>query len=488
MSTLTTNVPTSLDTPGTYVEFVHEKTGGSLVALPLRVLLVGMMATSGTATAATPVRILSESDAITLFGQGSEMHLMAAKAFEQGLLNEAAGRGGMPELWGDPIAAPSGGGTAAAIETLTVTVTTATAGNSVLRIAGRTLTVGVAAGDSATTIAAAIAAAITARARELPVTAAAVAEVVSCTHVTKGEHGNDVAYQVVSTPSGVSIALAQSVAGAGVIDITVAVDAAVDKNYDAVAVSLHSAAAVSDAAAHLTAMWGYAQKMWRWVFLGDRASLGTAQGYATGANNEHILISSCESCPNLPSEIAVAVATAAFGVEAPNANYDDVELALYPPPSSSAYTAAEEESAIDGGVTPLMPSFDGTRLRLGRLITTKITENNAPYNLLADLAYTRTEAYRATQYDVNYRQRFRQEVIDGGLSDPDATLLKRIRDMCVAVDRQMGARGYLRDVEKLVKQIRVDEADAPAGRLIVDSPLKVAGPLHQVVFKNRNYL
>jgi phage tail sheath gpL-like len=217
------------------------------------------------------------------------------------------------------------------------------------------------------------------------------------------------------------------------------------------------------------------------VFMGDRASLGTAQGYATSADTEKMLVVSCEGCPNLPSEIAVAAAIAAFGTDAPNANLDDVELALYPPAASVAYSGAEIESAIDGGVTPLAPSFDGTCLRIVRLVTTKITDGGAPYKLLADLAYSRTIAYRATQYDLAFRQRFQQQV----LTDE---VLERIRDTCVEIDRSMGSAGYLLDVEELVPQFRVERAVAPQGRALVQAPVKVAGPLHQIVVEHLNYL
>jgi phage tail sheath gpL-like len=481
-------VPSTLDTPGSYQFFSNQRSGGALATIAQRVLLVGVLASAGTATAETPVQILDVNDAITKFGQGSEMHLMAAKAFEQGILNAQVNRGAsMPELWGCPIAAP--GASVAAAETLTVTVTTAVAGNVIIRIAGRTLSVGVAAGDAQNTIATAIKNAINANARDLPVTAGVAANVVTATHVTTGTNGNDVVYEVVSTPSGVSVALAQSVAGTGTVDITNALNAAVDKNYDAIAVSIHSGTAVTDALAHLADMWLYSQKFWRWIFIGDKATLGTAQGYATSGNSEKLLVTSCERCPNLPSEIATAAAVCAFGTEAPNANLDDAQLALYPPPTSYVYTAAEQESAIDGGVTPLAPTANGQRLRVVRMVTTK-TKNDAgdDFPWLLDLAYSRTPAYRATQYDRAFRDRFKQEILDGALDDPEATLLKRIRDTCIGVDRAMAKNGWLRDVEDLIGQFLVGEADNPQGRVLVRAPCKVAGPHHQTVVEHLNLL
>ena len=481
---ITTSVPSSIDTPNTFHEFHYVKAGGSPVAVPARVLLVGVKTSGGAASTEVPVRIFDTADAITKFGKGSELALMAAKAFEQGNINQAYGYGGMPELWGCSIAPPTG---VAASSTLTVTVTTATAGTVVFRIAGRTLFAGVSAGDSVTAIATAISTAINAASRELPVTATSSAGVVTIPHNTTGTNGNDVSYEIVSTPSGVSVAWARPTDGTGTVSIANSLDAAVDRNYDAVAISIHSSTAITNSATHLTAMWGFAQKYFRWVFLGDRASQATTQAYATAADSDKIVVVTCENTPSLPSEIAAAAAVLAFGAERPNMNFDNARIALYPPLATYAYTASEIESAIDGGMTPLRPTPDGTALEVVKLVTTKVTDNSVPFLAAADLAISRTLAYRATQYDIQYRLRFRQEVIDGDLNDPNATLLARIRDMCVEIDREMGRLGYLRNVEDYVSQIRVEEASSPMGRVLVQAPCRVANPLHQVAFDHLSY-
>jgi len=88
---------------------------------------------------------------------------------------------------------------------------------------------------------------------------------------------------------------------------------------------------------------------------------------------------------------------------------------------------------------------------------------------------------------VAYRTRFQQEVIDGALDNPEATLLARVRDMGTSIDREMGRLGYLRDVETYIPQHRVEEASSPAGRLLYQAPCRVAGPLHQVAFEHLHY-
>lgn len=491
MATLIDPIPSNVRAPDDFHTFRSVKSGSGLDPLPMRVLLIGMKSAAGTATVETPVQVFDLSDAITKCGVGSELHLMAAKAFEQGRLNQASGRpgAGTPEVWICPIAALSGGGAAAAAQTLTVTASSAQAGTLVVRIAGRTIYVGVSALDAQNTIATALKNAIAAAAADLPGTAAVSTNVVTFTAPTTGTNGNDVAFEVVSAPSGVAVASAQSVAGVGTIDITNALNAAVDKNYDAVVPSIHSSAAISDLGDHLTAMWGYAQKMFRWGVVGDRASLSTAQGYATAADSERILIATYEQCPNLPSEIATAFAVAVFGISQPNANYDNVELALYPPPATYVYTGAEVESALAGGVTPLRPTPSASRSEIVRGITAKLTEGGAPFDALLDIGTIRTLAYRAQQYHLAYRARFRQEIIDGAVNDPEATLLKRVRDMCVGLDREMAAQTppILRDVEATVPEIRIAESSVVAGRLVVKAPCRPAGALHQVSFDHINY-
>jgi phage tail sheath gpL-like len=195
-----TGIPTSVKRPGAFHKFVFSTYGLGLIALAIRILMVGVMSSAGTTTAATPVQIFDEADADAKLGAGSECALMCRKALAQGRL-----QGSFPELWACPIATPGSG--TAHVKTLTVSGPATADGNLAVRIAGRTITIGVSNGDSANTIAAALAAAIQTIKASLPVTAAPSSAIVSCTHVTKGENGADVVYEVVSTPAGVGVSL-----------------------------------------------------------------------------------------------------------------------------------------------------------------------------------------------------------------------------------------------------------------------------------------
>lgn len=472
---ISTSIPSSLRRPGSFHTFLHTQAGRGLVPLPLRVVLVGIRGPSGVAALGQPIQIFDATDGDAKLGRGGELALMARAAFAQARL-----QGTNPEIWAAPIAEPSSG--ASATQTATVTTSSPVAGNLILSIAGRLLAVGVSATHTANEIAQAIKAEADRQRADLPVTAAVTNGMVTFTHATRGENGNDVVYAVVSAPQGVTVVLAQGTAGSGTVDVTAALDATLDKQYDGIALANHKAADVADAVAHTTAAWAPGEKKYRWVVVGERASLATATSLAS-ANDKTVLIITCEDCPALPCEIAAVAVVRAFGIERPNANYDGARLALPLPPAASAYTAPEIESALAGGATPLTPTADGLALKVERLVTTKVSENGAPFEALNDLAYSRTAAFLARQIDIGYATRFQEEVIDG-----DGELLARVRDMVIEVHRAAQTARYIRNVDEFLDQIVVEEAASPAGRLLVVAPFRVASPLHQAVFVHHHYL
>lgn len=466
-----TTTPANVRRPGAYPEFKFLAAGQQLVPLPLRVAIVAE-SKGGTLTLGVPIQVFDEDDADTKCGKGSFAALMARMALATMKI-----KGSGPEIWVCGVA-ESGG--LATQNTLTVVVTTAVAGNVVLQIGGKTITVGVSAADPQNTIATAIKNALDTNKAILPFTAAVAANVVTTTNVTKGVNGNDCAFTVLSQPVGVTVTAAQSVAGTLAADPTAAINALYDQRYHAVVLSNHTTVDVATAITARLDAWSYNQKNYRFFFMGERGSLGTAQTLQASANDFGIVVVSCEQIPGLPQEMAVGVAVAEFAREAPNANLDGDEIPMAPPNGSFAYTTAEIESGLNSGVTVLTPSITGARVRIERLVTTQTTLNSAPFEPLRDLAYPRTAAFRAEQLDIGFRTGFIQESLT-----PE--VLQRVRDMIIAKDRAMEAAGYLTGVDDLIDQIQVEKASTPAGRVVASAPFQVAGPLHQGVFVNTMY-
>lgn len=468
---ITTGLPSSVRRPGAFSAFKFNA-NLQLALTDLAVAIIAEKTAAGTATVDTPIEVFDEDDADTKGGINSLAALGVKKALEQAKI-----MGQSPRIFMVPIAEP-GGGTKATY-TFTVTVTTALAGNLVIRIAGRTITVGVSAGDAQNTIATAIKNAIDAQTRYLPGTASVATNVVTFTFATKGVNGNDCAVETVSAPSGVTCVAAASVAGAGAAVITTAVQSLYDRRYNAVCSSNHTTTDIATILVERLASWGYGQQNYRHFFIGERGSLGTAQTLANAAADFGILIGSYEATPSLPLEIAVCDAFAEFGSERPNVNMDGQRVALYPPSATYAYTTAEIESALAGGITPHVP--DGSYSKIVRMVTTQTTLDGVPSEALRDIAYSRTAAYRAELHANNFRAMFKQEVITDEVK-------ARIRTMQIGIDRGLEAQNILRDVETFLDQYVVEVSGAVAGRIVSSSPFRVAGPLHQLDSLHTMYL
>ncbi len=211
-------IPANWRMPLYWVEVDASKAGLPINTMPA--MLVGIKTSVGVAPANIPVPVASQAQADNYFGQGSHLANMFKAYFKNNFVGQ---------VYGLPLAE----GSTAATGTVTVTGPATAAGTIDLYVAGANVPVAVASGDSANTIATAIAAAINAN-KDLPVTASPSTNVVTCTCRWKGTSGNDIKLQDSyygaiggeSLPTGVSLAYVQvgsSVAGAGVPTFTTAI-------------------------------------------------------------------------------------------------------------------------------------------------------------------------------------------------------------------------------------------------------------------------
>lgn len=478
-----TGVSTALRRPQTFHNFTYQQGARSLVALPQRLLMIGT-SKGGTATAGTIYQISDPVETDGLFGVGAPLALMCRKAFEtEGYL----GRG--PFLYACGVVEPGAG--AAHTQTFTFGGAATVGGNGVFRIAGRTLTVPINVGDSVTVMATALNSAINAAKTMLPVTSSSAVGVVTTTHVAKGVGGNDVVFEVVSLPSGVTCVTAQGVAGTGVADETTALANAAGPDYDAIALENHASADVTLALAHVTTAWSASEKKWRWVFIGEPGTIGTATALASAANDRAIVVVNCEQTPSLPGEIAAAMGVALLSTTRPNGNWDKMRVPLYPPYDAFDFTNTEVETALAAGLTPLRPVVNQqTRVQtpgvvqIEKFVTTSTTVSGQPFEALRDIAVSRTGAFVARQIDAAFSAKF------GAAANPDGVLLDddaipRVRDMVSTILYALQDNKILKNVDSDIAQLVVEADLSAPGRINVDVTYTVVLGLHQVAFVHR---
>lgn len=480
--TVNTGINSSLLRPQTFHVLTYLRGNRALTPLPQRLCLIGPQSAAALATAGVVIQIDDPTQTDALFGIGSYMALMARKAFET---MAVLGQG--PALFACPLAET----TTKRQETITLAGTATEDKDLIIRIAGRFIVVGIANGTTAANASTALKNKLDELKALLPVTAAVATPVVTCSDVTKGTLGLDVTYESVQVPAGLTVAFAQTVAGAGALDIQTALDAIAGQEFDAVAISNHISADVTEINTHIASTWAASEKKPRWFFIGEPGSIGTATTLATAANHEGVVVVSWEQSRSLPCEIATAAAVGALSKNRPNANYDGMQLPLYPPPVAYAYTNAEIETALNAGLTPLSPLVDPASKsvvegigKIERMVTTRTTLSSIPFVLLRDLGVSRTAWAIAKQYDIAYAAKF------GSAANPDGVLLTedteaQLRDMVLNIDYAAQDSQWIENVDEDKAKLVVERDSSAIGRLNVDSAYTIVVGLHQVAFIHR---
>lgn len=465
-------IPSNLRAPGPKSEISFVENPNAVSVINNSIVIVAEKSAAGTGTVEVPTLVTDASQSDTLAGVGSLAALMSRGAFAI-----ARQKGRQPNIYLCLVAEPAGG--AKAVQTLTVTASGVIAGNLVFSIAGRVVTVGVSTGDTANSIATAIKNAIDEQKLNLPVTATVATNVVTCTFLTKGTNGNDVQYSILSQPTGVTVVAAVGTAGSGVTTVANALAALYNARYNGVALANHTTTDIAAALVDIATAWTPGVENFRHYFVAETASIGAAQALQAAANDKALTVLACELCPTLPGEIAAQALTAWLGYDQPTVNMDGEQLLVATPPGSYAFTPTEQEVLLAGGVTPIAP-VSGV-MAIIRLVTSKITENGAPFEPTREPAYVRMAAYLAEICANDFRTQFRQETLT-------PQVLKRIRASVITRHRSLEGIGWLKDVDVFLDMFSVTIDVSVSGRVKIVSPFRVAGPLHQAYYNHVMYM
>lgn len=482
--TIITSVPTTLRNPQTFHQFIYQTGGHALVPLPQRLIMIGTMK-GGVGVAGTIYPIDSSDTAESLFGVGTSLTLMCRKG-----LDCAAYVGGGPQFYAVGVIEPGGG--AARTQTLTITGTATGSGLMPLTVKGLPLNVPINVGDNPTTIATAVVNEVNRIKNLLPVTAAAVAGVVTFTGNHKGVWGQDIVFRVSTLlPAGVTAVFAAGVAGTGVSDQTAALASIAGPEYDIIANENHATADIALQLAHNTVAWGPSEKKWRWGIFGEPGSIGTATTIASAANDKTIIIANCEQCDSLPGEIATGVGVAWTAKTQPNGNWDRMKIPLAPPPQNFDFTTTQCETALGAGLTPLKAVSDPQSkiatpgiVQIVKMVTTSTTIGGQPSEVLRDAAISRVGAFVARQIDAKFVAQFGADADPQGALATDDALLK-VRDLVSDILYICQSSKILKNVDNDLKKLVVEyDASAP-GRVNIDVTYTVVVGLHQAVFVHR---
>ena len=392
MSVSFNTIPSGIRVPLFYAEMDN-----SAAATPTNQtasLLIGQMIEGGKAVADQPVFVSTPAMAKELFGRGS----MIARMVEAYRKVDSFG-----QLVVIPVA--DGSGTAATGK-VTCTGTAAEAGAISLYIGSDRVQVAVTEKMTAENAAKAIADAIALN-KDLPVTAQASTGAVTLTAKNKGTLGNDIILAVnlrgaingEKDVMGLGVEIEKMSKGATDPDLSVAIDAMGDEQYDFIGVPYCEAATLDKLAEKMndtSGRWSPFQMIFGHVYSAKRGDVNTLTTFGKNRNNQHETIVGVE--PALPTHTAEVLAayvarTAVFiSADPARPTQTGVLTGVMASPAGSRFVQNERQTLLENGIATLTTTVGSVMIE--RAITTY--QKNAYGD--ADASYLDSETLHTSAY------------------------------------------------------------------------------------------
>jgi phage tail sheath gpL-like len=306
-------IPANWKLPLYWVEVDPSKAGIWTIHQPS--LLVGIMTAEGVALPDVAIPVGSQAQADKQFGEGSHLSNMFAAFFANNFANE---------VWGLPVAEPTGGTAATGTITPVIDASGHEAGTISLYIAGHNVPVNIGASDDLTTINAAITAAINAD-FSLPVSAVTSPTEVSLTCNWLGTSGNDITMSdsyygrmgSEELPTGITMTYSSSgmlTGGAGSPVFTTAISNLGEKNYEYVALPFTDSTSLlaweTEYGFTDTGRWGWMRQLFGHLFSAKRGDYPTLVTFGESRNSGVTSIMAVELAAPSPVYEWVAAYTA----------------------------------------------------------------------------------------------------------------------------------------------------------------------------------
>lgn len=352
-------IPSALRVPGTFLEVDPSLAEVGVGAFPLRGLIIAPKISAGSVALNTPTRVTSAEQASALAGAGSMLSRMAAAWFSVNQSSEV-----------DVVAIDDG--TSPRQATIGFTGTTVV-GNVAIYIAGDRYVVNT--NQTAPLMAAELKTLVDAN-PEAPVTTSVSASTVTLTAKNSGA----MSYQLdirsnhqdgEETPTGISVTIANTVAGAGDLDISTAIAAISGVQYDVIVHPTTDATNLSAIETELASRADAMQAIPGHAFTGFASSQGVLAALGNTRNSAHSSILGFESFPGVSYERASSVAglVAKHGSIDPARPFQTLALPGFAPAVADRFSLTERNLLLYDGISTTVSDRAG-QVRVERLITT----------------------------------------------------------------------------------------------------------------------
>lgn len=465
------SIPASIRKPGKYFEYNTKLAVRTLPANKQRLLIIGQRLSTGTVAQAIPTQVFSDAEAAEYFGEGSIAHLMvraAIKAYAYLDLSVCA----LDDSASSPVAR---------VETLTLTGPATTSGTLTLSVGNVPVEIGIASGDTAVEIAAALKAALEAGYPDLPFTFAQGTSPndhkLTFTAKNKGTVANQVDFAAEVTTSGVTATLAETTPGSVDPDIQTALDAVFAEDYTLIATSFNDATSLDKLRDHLDGVSGPMEQRPAVGIYGYDGVLADCTTLAGTINSGRVLCAYLRGTKSPAYEIAAAMAAVVASEEDPARPLNTLELKkIAAPPVASRLSRTEQESLLYNGVTPLEVG-PGEKVQIVRAITTYIHDPQGIDDVsLLDVTTIRTLDYVRKACRERIALRFPREKLSSKTPE-------KVRDQLLDVLYALEALEIVEEVDANADGLVVERDLQDVNRLDAKIPVDVVNGLH--VFAGR---
>jgi phage tail sheath gpL-like len=404
MSGIFSELPDAVRLPFAYTEFDPSQADRGLSEMPYNVLLVGQMFAAGEAEPLTLQRPTTAAAAGRLFGAGSMLAQMVEAYLNANRLTRMLALGTLD----------FSGGVAAA-GSLTISGQVAAPTPLCLYIGGQLVRLGVSLGQTAETVAGALAMLVNSNSA-LPVTAAAVPESgqVNFTAKHKGECGNDIDlrlnYQGEESPGGLAFAFVPMTGGAGNPDAAEIIAALGSERFHVIAWPFNDADSLGYLKAELDDRWTPLRQIDGQAILVKGGSFSEVTTFAASQNNKHLSVFPTEGSPTVPWVYAAVLMAivAYYGADDPARPFQTLALpGVQAPAVSDRWTDfPEKNQALYEGVSVCGVNDAGQVMILNSITTYRTnvwgaeTQAYLQLNTLLTLSYLRYDwnNYIKTKY------------------------------------------------------------------------------------------
>ena len=430
-----------------------------------KTLIVGQRIAAGTVLANTLIDVFSDVDAATYFGRGSIAHLMARSVLQANNY-----------LALTMIALDDAGGSIAAAGTVTVAGNASGGGSLGLNVGDQSVVIAVSAADTPTIIAAALVAQI-GKQPDLPVTASAVAGVVTLTAKNKGTLGNAIKFSATTTAAGVSAAVVAMAGGATDPAIATALATVFAAGHNVIITAWNDAVNLTALRTHLDNVSGPLEQRGAIGIYAHTGTLAQSTTLAASINSGRISGFLLPNAYEQSYEVAAAYGAVIASEEDPARPLNTLPLTgIMAIPLINRLGRVEQENCLYNGVSPSEVG-PGEKVQIVRAITTYMLDpQGVPDISMLDLTTIRTLDYVRKACRERISLRFPRDKLSARTAD-------KVRSELLDVLYKLEELEIVQNVDQWKSSLIVERDLQDPNRLDAKIPTNVVNGLH--VFAGR---